>query len=318
MIVVKIFSAAFHTSSTAPFKMAGSVPTGEPLRVIIVCNPFCPLSVTVNILTVRQIGGSIAGLMQGIMLKRLGHNVQILERSTSSERLEGGTGITLGSTGPESLEFFRRFDLVKKSFSVPSPGVQMINDQSKVTRYIKKSMQNSAWGCLHYNLRSNFDGYTSSIYPNPPDPLAGDGEANFSLGKRATGVKYTDGKVQVYYEDLIEGRQHSILADFVVVADGASSQIRQLLVPDIQRNYSGYLAWRGYVDESEVSEESRKILDPDVTSFPCKGGYILRCVLFCTDVCPLLTHLFINQLHHSWQGWSARTWSSPYQLGVVL
>lgn len=244
----------------------------------------------------------MAGLMQGIMFKRLGHNVQILEQSTLSERLEGGTGITLGSTGPETLEFFRRFDLVKKSFSIPCPGVQMINDQSKVTRYMKKPMQNSAWSCLHYNLRSNFDGYKSRIYPNPPDPLAGDGEAIFSLGKKATDVKYTDGKVQVHYEDLIEGGQHSMPADFVVVADGASSQTRQRLNPDIHREYSGYLAWRGYVDESEISEESLKILDPDVTSFQCKGGYILRYVPFLlNNMCMLLTYILIDQLHHSWQ-----------------
>ena len=206
------------------------------------------------------------------MLKRLGHNVQILERSTSSERLEGGTGITLG---PDALEFYRRYDLMKQSFYVPNPGIQVLNGQSKVKRFMKRPMEMSAWNRLHYNLRANFDGYKSSIFPQPPSSLKSDGEAVFNIGKKATDVKYVDGKVTVEFEDLLKGGEHYLQADLVIVSDGASSQIRPLLVPHVQRRYAGYLAWRGYVDESEVSEETRKLLDPNFTSYVCKGGYIL-------------------------------------------
>lgn len=211
--------------------------------------------------------------MQGIMLKRLGHNVHLLERSTSAERLEGGTGITLG---PDAVEFFRKYDLMKQHISISTPGMQFLNDQSEVKRFLKAPRELSSWNRLHYNLRANFDGYKSSIYPEPPSPLKGDGEAVFSIGKKATDVQYADQKVTVYYEDLLGGGHHSLPADLVIVADGASSQIRRLLVPDVQREYAGYLAWRGYVDESEVSEETRQILDSKFTTYTCKGGYILR------------------------------------------
>ena len=248
-----------------PYVLLSSVPQLQP-----------PTFLT---LTLVQIGGSIAGLMQGIMLKRLGHNVQILEQSTSSERLEGGTGITLG---PDALEFFRRYDLMRQSSYISNPGIQFLDSLSKVTRFIKRPMEMSTWNRLYSNLRANFDGYKSSIFPNPPDLFDSDGDAVFSIGKKATDVKYTDRRVTVQYEDLLDGGRHYLQADLVIVSDGASSQIRPLLIPNVQRQYAGYLAWRGYVDESEVSEETRKILDPNFTSYVCKGGYILRHVLYLT------------------------------------
>jgi 2-polyprenyl-6-methoxyphenol hydroxylase-like FAD-dependent oxidoreductase len=211
--------------------------------------------------------------MQGIMLKRLGHNVHLLERSLSSERLEGGIGITIG---PDALDFFRRYDLMKQPFSVSNLGFLFLDDESKVKRFMKRPMEMSAWNRLHYNLRANFDGYKSSMYPEPPSSLKGDGEAVFSVGKKVINVENTDGSAIVQYQDLLDGGLHSLEADLVIVADGGSSQIRPLLLPQVQRKYAGYLAWRGCVDESEVSDETRKIIDPNFTSYICKGGYILR------------------------------------------
>ncbi|KIN02677.1 hypothetical protein OIDMADRAFT_119509 [Oidiodendron maius Zn] len=208
--------------------------------------------------TLVQIGGSIAGLMQGIMLKRQGHNVQILEQSTSSERLEGGIGIALG---PDALEFFRRYDLMRQSSYISNPSVQFLNSLSEVMRFIKRPMEMSTWNRLYYNLRANFDGI----------------KVAFSQTRQIR-LKSTDGRVTVQSEDLLDGGRYYLQADLAIVSDGASSQIRLLLIPDVQRQYAGYLA---YVDESEVSEETRKILGPNFTSYICikavaySGTYII-------------------------------------------
>lgn len=219
-----------------------------------------------------QIGGSVAGLMQGIMLKRLGHNVHVLEQNASSERPEAGAGITVG---PEAQEFYKTYDLTQQPYSVPNPGVQILNAKSEVKRFMQRPMEMSTWSVLHYRLRANFDGYKSDLCPKPPSPLEGDGEAVFDIGKKVTNVTYVDGTVTVYYEDVVNGGQHSLEGDLVIAADGASSSIRPLLLPDVQRIYSGYIAWRGYVLESELSEETRNILDPRLSWYICKGGYIL-------------------------------------------
>ncbi|KAJ5216292.1 uncharacterized protein N7498_002699 [Penicillium cinerascens] len=226
----------------------------------------------------QVIGGSIAGLMQGIMLKRLGHHVQIFERATSNDRAEGGTGITVG---PDAQRFYHQYDLLKQSLYVDNPGIQFMNGQGNVTRFTKRPMKMSSWSLLHFNLRANFDGHKSSLCPDPPAPCEGDGEAIFHLGKKVIGVEYAEGdsRVAVRYQDLLQGEICTVDGDLVIVADGASSSTRTQLLPEVKRQYAGYLAWRGYVEESRVSQETRKLLDPNFTSFSFTGGYILSYII---------------------------------------
>ncbi len=56
---------------------------------------------------------------------------------------------------------------------------------------------------------------------------------------------------------------------------GANSSIRTILEPKVQKQYSGYVAWRGTVVENEISQESRKIFRQMTTSFAANMSYIL-------------------------------------------
>ena len=56
---------------------------------------------------------------------------------------------------------------------------------------------------------------------------------------------------------------------------GASSSIRKIVAPSVQRQYSGYVAWRGTVVEKEISDESRKVFGPKMTFCAAKRSYIL-------------------------------------------
>ena len=98
--------------------------------------------------------------MQGIMLKRLGHNVHILDQSLSSNREDNGAGITVG---PEAQEFYKRYDLVQKPYSIPDPGVRFLNTRSEVRYFMKRPMEMSSWSLLYYRLRANFDEYISDL-----------------------------------------------------------------------------------------------------------------------------------------------------------
>ena len=211
--------------------------------------------------------------MQGIMLKRLGHNVHILDQSPSFERGDNGAGITLG---PEAQEFYKRYDLIHDPYSIPNPGVQFLNAKSEVRYFMKRPMVMSGWKLLYYRLRANFDGYKSDLCPSPPDLPKDDGDAILDFGKKVTNVTYANDIVTVHYKDFMNSKDSTIDADLVIVADGASSTIRPLLLPDVHRSYSGYIAWRGYVDESRLSKETMEILGPKFSSCPSNDGYILR------------------------------------------
>ena len=83
--------------------------------------------------------------------------------------------------------------------------------------------------------------------------------------------------VIVEYEDLSSGVDGSVSADLVIVAGGASCEIRSQLLPDsdLQRPYSGYLVWRGTVHESDVSEETKRHFDQENTLFVGNRTYVI-------------------------------------------
>lgn len=210
--------------------------------------------------------------MHGIMIKRLGHNVHVLEQNASSLRAGHAAGI---SAGPQVQEFFKAQDLCKQPFSLDCPGIQFIDENSRVKRFLKRPYHMSSWSVLYYRLRANFDGFASEYCPQPPVATEKEGKAIYHTQKRVTDVSYTDGSVTVRFEDLLRGVHDSLHADLVIAADGSNSIIRRMLLPEVQRPYAGYLAWRGTVREGDVSEETRKIFDGKITVQSMSKNYIL-------------------------------------------
>ncbi|KAL8942198.1 MAG: hypothetical protein Q9211_001496 [Gyalolechia sp. 1 TL-2023] len=217
------------------------------------------------------VGGSLAGLMQGIMIKRLGHDVHVLEKAASL-RAGQAAGIT---AGPEVQAFLDRFDLTHQPYSIPALGVQMINKESQKTRFFRRPMQMTAWSVLYYRLRANFDGLASELCPEPPRHSVGDGRAIFDALKEVTDVKYAHSVVTVQYQGLSTGQNGELKADMVVAADGSNSKIRRAVLPGVERPYAGYVAWRGTVPERQVWGKPRECFSGNVIVFQCLDNYIL-------------------------------------------
>ncbi|KAI9655343.1 MAG: hypothetical protein M1821_005490 [Bathelium mastoideum] len=203
------------------------------------------------------VGGSLAGLMHGIMLKRLGHNVRILEQSNESIRFGQAAGIGLMA---QPQIFLDRFDdLRDQPAFCPAREIGWMDDKLDFAQGTKVPWKMSSWDVLYYRLRANFDGYLSSYASEVPLKLESDGVAVFEVGKKVIKVHEdkvsTDRKVIVNYVDLPTGEEHSTSVDLVIAADGANSTIRQLLSPETKRPYSGYVAWRGTVLERDAPED---------------------------------------------------------------
>ncbi|EKD18599.1 monooxygenase [Drepanopeziza brunnea f. sp. 'multigermtubi' MB_m1] len=223
------------------------------------------------------IGGSNTGLMHGVVLKRLGHNVRILEQNCQSERADLAAGIT---THLQFERFMEVHDRSKEPWSIASPGIQWLNRDAGVKRVIKKPLQMTSWSLIYYRLRANFDGYASSFCARPPLADEGDGTAVFDLGKKATELSRVDDSVRVDYISLIDDQKPgTFYADLVILADGASSNLRQNLFPDVKRDYAGYVAFRGTVDEDLVPDPVRQAFDEKLTYFCFKGNYILMYII---------------------------------------
>jgi 2-polyprenyl-6-methoxyphenol hydroxylase-like FAD-dependent oxidoreductase len=147
-----------------------------------------------------------------------------------------------------------------------------------------QEQQMTSWDLLYNVLRKGFDGggeesYFSRLNNNEMRKVdeigKNDGIGEYLYGHKVTSL--TDigsGGVEVEFEDK-DGKGGSLKANMVIGADGPSSTVRKILMPDVERTYAGYVAWRGTVLESEVEEETRKCFAEKFTFFHSKGLQIL-------------------------------------------
>lgn len=106
------------------------------------------------------------------------------------------------------------------------------------------------------------------------------GEAVYENGKQVTHISYANGTVTIEWESADKDKdynQGTLTADFIVAADGANSVVKRILLPETtsQPEYAGYVAWRGTVPESEVSEGTRNLFQGHISSYVLDGEYIL-------------------------------------------
>ncbi|KAL2048348.1 hypothetical protein N7G274_000259 [Stereocaulon virgatum] len=185
----------------------------------------------------KQNSGQSAGVMHGIMIKRLAHNVRILDRPHSSPRIEQAAGMC---TGLQGLRFLKEHDLDARPYASACPGFQMLDKQAKI--------------------EPNFDSFESNFCPEPPTRSKEEGKAVYDLGKRGNNVIYKNHLVTVELDNLVSDGGAVVHADIVVVADGAFSTIRHRLLPSLQRQYSGYVAWRSTIAGQDFSQATRIFL----------------------------------------------------------
>lgn len=136
----------------------------------------------------------------------------------------------------------------------------------------------TSWDLLYYLLRANFDGVESK-YCDVPEKAEGEGKAEYRYGCTVTGLKDIGSKgVEVEYHDT-DGKTSAIIADLVIGADGPSSTVRKILLPDVQRQYAGYVAWRGTVPECSASASAQAAFVEKFTFFHARGTQILAYVI---------------------------------------
>ncbi|MCJ1251741.1 hypothetical protein MMC30_008978 [Trapelia coarctata] len=217
------------------------------------------------------VGGSLAGLMHGIVLRRLGLDVHILEHNPTSNLESQGAGIAVME---DVQRFLSQYDTSGEPYSVPSRNVQFLDHDVKITKTWDVTLQMTSWSVLYYRLRANFDGFASDFCPRLLEGAdLGPGKAKYDNGKTVKNIECSDGLVTVEFDDA-RGGHGTLHANLVIAADGSTSKIRQMLQPDLQRKYTGYVVWRGTVAESDVSEQTNKIFGEKTTIHKMYRSYI--------------------------------------------
>jgi 2-polyprenyl-6-methoxyphenol hydroxylase-like FAD-dependent oxidoreductase len=207
------------------------------------------------------------------MIKRLGHNVRILEQYPTSIREGQAAGMSIGIHGQE---FLKKHDLIQEyPHFVTASDLRIVDSDLNLLEERKVPFKLTDWKTLYYRLRSNFDGLRSEHVPQPPQKLAREGSVIYDVGKRVTDVSYDKGSgLTVGFQDA-DGHSESLHPDLIIAADGANSSIRKILFPELRMPYSGYLTWRGVIPEKNVSEETKRFLHDKCIRYFTGRSYIV-------------------------------------------
>jgi 2-polyprenyl-6-methoxyphenol hydroxylase-like FAD-dependent oxidoreductase len=170
------------------------------------------------------IGGSMSGLLCGLLLRRAGWQVDIYER-VASELSGRGAGIVAQY---ELIERLRRLGLATDDLGVHITTRKIIDAQGGLTQDYECPQVLTAWERVYRLLRDAF----------PPQHYhRGRGLARFTQDADEVTAHFSDGE--------------SVAADLLVGADGIRSTVRQQAAPQIAPLYAGYCAWRALLSESD-------------------------------------------------------------------
>lgn len=223
------------------------------------------------------VGGSLAGLMHALVLISLPGppKVRILERSPTALLHNQGAGVVAGS---DTQEFFDKIVKPEREIAVAST-LRLYLDKSGAViegSVEKRQQRMTSWDLLYHLLRWRVEGLESEYITG----LAADDrpKAVYENGCTVTAIERSRAKVKLTWTHKDHGEQIDE-TDLVIAADGASSSIRRLLVPDVEREYVGYVAWRGTVPETSLSEAAKEVFIEQFPFYHADGmqalGYLI-------------------------------------------
>ena len=171
------------------------------------------------------VGGSMSGLLAGIMLDRRGWAVDIFER-VSSELSGRGAGIVAQG---ELIACLGGLGLDTRELGVAITTRKILDREGGVTAVIECPQVMTAWERLYRVLRDAF----------PP--------RRYHRGVSLKSFEQMGERVVAYLSD-----GSAVEADVLIGADGLRSTVRQQCSPDVGPLYAGYVAWRALLAESVI------------------------------------------------------------------
>jgi 2-polyprenyl-6-methoxyphenol hydroxylase-like FAD-dependent oxidoreductase len=197
------------------------------------------------------IGGSVGGLFAAGLLRTVGWDAELFERS-SEDLAERGAGI---GTRDDLFRIMRRIGIAPD----PSVGVQVTSrlclDRSGAVLHERAvPATNSAWDRIYRPLKDalpaecNHAGLRLERFEQDRSGVT----AHFAGGARATG-------------------------DVLIGADGIYSTVRRILAPEAEPRYGGYITWRGVLEESDLPRDIHARLFEHFT-FGLPEGELFLCL----------------------------------------
>lgn len=196
------------------------------------------------------IGGSLAGLFTGVLLRSIGWQVDIYERTQRTLSSRGG-GVVLQA---DVVEAFDRAGIPHQNLGVVAKERYYLQRNGTIqTMPMRQTL--TSWNSLYNSLRRHF-----------PDE-------HYHQGKSLTNFQQND-KVTALF---LDGTQAT--GDLLIGADGLTSTVRQILLPTYNPMYAGYVGYRGLVYEGELDPETAAIMTERFVFYQFRNSHILQYVI---------------------------------------
>ncbi len=195
------------------------------------------------------VGGSLTGLATGILLRAIGWEVDVYERSPKglSDR---GAGIVMQQ---ETLELLRLCGAKDdQDVGVMLTHRKYLDRHGSTISFDRMPQLMTSWGLLYAWFERSFP------------------EKNYHLDQEFESMQQSSVAVTSCFKSGI-----GINSDLLIAADGFRSSVRGLVLPKIRPEYAGYVAWRGVVPESGVSADLISVFDDNFTFFRMAESHIL-------------------------------------------
>ena len=178
------------------------------------------------------IGGSLGGLLAAHLMRQIGWDAVVFERN-NTDLVSRGAGL---GTHPALMDVLRRIGIpFDDSMGLQVPKAIFLDRDGRIVDERRTVRTMSAWGRLYRAVR---------------DPLPADA---YRLGMSLQRTEQDADGVTAVFADGSRER-----GDLLIGADGLRSTVREQMLPQVQPQYAGYVAWRVMLDEKDVPEEIRE------------------------------------------------------------
>ena len=186
-------------------------------------------------LKIGIVGGSLGGLFAGHALRKAGFEVDIFERNAGGVNTRGA-GIVFQ---PDLADYLRQNEIVTpENISTTCRHRKFYNQDGSLSHSDPAYQEFVSWEALYKNLRR--------VTP----------AENYHEGFSLDSFEEEGEQVSLHFDN---GEKRHV--DLMVSADGVHSETRRHLLKGKEPSYAGYIAWRGVIDESDLSSDTLQALD---------------------------------------------------------
>lgn len=205
--------------------------------------------------------------MHALVLRSIGRPVVVIEARSEQQLKARAAGLSVWPNAQKLLsEYIPGLDIA--AITEHNKSIQILAGDGFLVGEIPvlDDVRTTGWNLVHELL---LQACTSTT--------AGRGPAVRVLTS-TTVLNIKEEKTQMIVEILGNQGIQRIDASLVIAADGARSYVRSSVLPHIQPEYAGYVAWRGSFPEVLAPKQLQGALEGKLCNFKLDGSYILTYV----------------------------------------